>query len=287
MLEHMFDIRFALVSSLGIWGPLFLLALALEYFYFKRKGMHRQVFSFEDGRISIALTLMYQFGEVLFGFLLAPVYLFLFENRLFSIPINWWGLLLLFVAQDFCYYWFHRFSHELKLMWASHNTHHSSTFMNFTVAFRQSLTYNLSGMFVFWLPLPLIGFDPVAVLWMVGLSLSYQFFVHTEAIGKLGPLEFFLNTPSHHRVHHNRDPDRMNSNFGGILILWDRLFGTFVEETAIMVHEYGTPALVKSKHPWEITVLGWREIFQENKTRKGFFKKLSNFISRPEHHYLK
>ena len=137
--------------------------------------------------------------------------------------------MLLFFADDLAYYWFHRVSHESRVFWASHVVHHSSQHYNLSTALRQTwvpMTY-----LPFWLPLPLLGFAPWMILLAQSWSLIYQFGLHTERIGKLPrPLEAILNTPSHHRVHHGANEQYLDRNYGGILVIWDRLFGTFEPE---------------------------------------------------------
>jgi sterol desaturase/sphingolipid hydroxylase (fatty acid hydroxylase superfamily) len=137
---------------------------------------------------------------------------------------------VLFILSDLHYYWFHRLAHGCRFVWASHIIHHSSQKFNLTVAIRLPFTNGIYR-FLFWTPLCLIGFPPVMVMLMDTLVVYYTFFIHTETIGKLGWLEKFLNTPSHHRVHHSNNPEYIDKNFGGVFIFWDKLFGTFAEET--------------------------------------------------------
>lgn len=139
----------------------------------------------------------------------------------------WWVFMVL--AVDFFYYWQHRFVHRARVGWAAHQAHHSSEYMNFATALRQK--WNPWWELVFWLPLPFLGIAPWAIYFAWGINLVYQFFVHTETIQKLPrPIEFVFNTPSHHRVHHGSDPIYLDKNYGGILIIWDRIFGTFQPE---------------------------------------------------------
>jgi sterol desaturase/sphingolipid hydroxylase (fatty acid hydroxylase superfamily) len=140
-----------------------------------------------------------------------------------------WAWVLLFFCDDLAYYWFHRISHEVRVFWASHVVHHSSQYFNLSTALRQTwvpMTY-----FPFWMPLALAGFKPWMILTQQAISLMYQFWIHTERIGRLPrPLELVLNTPSHHRVHHGTNDQYLDRNYGGILIIWDRMFGTFEGE---------------------------------------------------------
>jgi sterol desaturase/sphingolipid hydroxylase (fatty acid hydroxylase superfamily) len=142
---------------------------------------------------------------------------------------TWWSWALAVVAVDFVYYFSHRFVHRVNVGWAAHQAHHSSEYMNFATALRQK--WNPWFEFFFFLPLPFLGIAPWAIYMAFGFNLIYQFFVHTEMVGKLWrPIELVMNTPSHHRVHHGSDPEYLDKNYAGIFIVWDRLFGSFVEE---------------------------------------------------------
>jgi sterol desaturase/sphingolipid hydroxylase (fatty acid hydroxylase superfamily) len=155
-----------------------------------------------------------------------------------------------FFADDLAYYWFHRVHHESRLFWASHVIHHSSQRYNLSTALRQTWTPFTS--WVFWAPLALLGFHPVLIVTAQSVSLLYQFFIHTEAVGKLGPLEWVFNTPSHHRVHHGSNPRYLDKNYAGILIVWDRLFGTFQEELAEDRPVYGLTKNIGTYNPVRI-----------------------------------
>jgi sterol desaturase/sphingolipid hydroxylase (fatty acid hydroxylase superfamily) len=142
---------------------------------------------------------------------------------------TWWSWVLALVAVDFVYYFSHRFVHRVNVGWAAHQAHHSSEYMNFATALRQK--WNPWFEFFFFLPLPFLGIAPWAIYMAFGFNLIYQFYVHTELVGKMWrPIELVMNTPSHHRVHHGSDPEYLDKNYAGIFIVWDRLFGTFVEE---------------------------------------------------------
>ena len=142
---------------------------------------------------------------------------------------TWWYWVALLLGLDLCYYWHHRFSHRVRIGWAGHQAHHSSEYLNFGTALRQK--WNPWFELVFWMPLPLLGFEPWTLYVAWSVNLIYQFLVHTELVHKLWrPIELVFNTPSHHRVHHGSDPEYLDKNYGGILIIWDRLFGTFVDE---------------------------------------------------------
>lgn len=164
---------------------------------------------------------------------------------------TWWYWVVLMLGMDLAYYFQHRFVHRVRIGWAAHQAHHSSEYMNFGTALRQK--WNPWFEFFFWLPLPLLGFAPWTIYVAFSFSLIYQFFVHTELVGKLPrPVELVFNTPSHHRVHHGSDPEYLDRNYAGILIVWDRMFGTFTEEkqrpTYGLTKPVGTYNLIKLQY---------------------------------------
>lgn len=179
----------------------------------------------------------------------------------FHLPTDtWWYWVLVVLGVDLGYYWHHRFSHRVRIAWAGHQAHHSSEFMNFGTALRQK--WNPWFEFFFWLPLPLLGFAPWTLYVAFGLNLVYQFYVHTELIQKLPrPVELVMNTPSHHRVHHGSDPEYLDKNYGGILIVWDRLFGTFAEEHRRP--RYGLTTKVETFNLIELQYGHYREIWAD------------------------
>jgi hypothetical protein len=152
-----------------------------------------------------------------------------------------WAWVVLFFAEDLTYYWFHRIAHERRFWWASHVNHHTSTHYNLSTALRQTWTGGVAGTWLLWLPLSFLGFPPAMVAIQKGISLVYQFWIHTEAIKRMPRwFEAVFNTPSHHRVHHARNARYLDANYAGILIIWDRMFGTFIPETDEEPCRYGT-----------------------------------------------
>jgi sterol desaturase/sphingolipid hydroxylase (fatty acid hydroxylase superfamily) len=142
---------------------------------------------------------------------------------------TWWYWVLLMLTLDVAFYWHHRFMHRVRIGWAAHQAHHSSEYFNFGTALRQK--WNTWTEAIFWVPLPFLGFAPWTLYVAFGFNLIYQFFTHTELIGRMWrPIEFVMNTPSHHRVHHGSDPIYLDKNYAGIFIVWDRMFGTFQPE---------------------------------------------------------
>jgi alkylglycerol monooxygenase len=187
-----------------------------------------------------------------------PISPLLYEHRLFDQEPGVWTWLALLLAHDACYYAFHRASHRVRVLWAAHVPHHSSEHYNLTTALRLSWTTPFTGI-PFWWPLPLLGFDPLWILGAHTFSLGYQFCLHTQLVGRLGPLEWVLNTPSHHRVHHGSDAAYIDKNFGGVLIVWDRLFGTFAAERT--PPSYGLVHPLRSDRVLTIAFAEWRALW--------------------------
>jgi len=233
------DLRGAYASGLGFASvaevlyyaiPFFVLLLAVEWASFVHYRGELVGYELRDTRTSLTMGLGNVTINVVWKLAVVAIYVALYELTPLRLdPHDWWVWLLLFVADDLAYYWFHRVSHESRVFWASHVVHHSSEHYNLSTALRQTwvpMTY-----LPFWLPLPLLGFPPWMVLLAQSWSLIYQFGLHTERIGRLPrPLEAVLNTPSHHRVHHGSNEVYLDRNYGGILIVWDRLFGSFEPE---------------------------------------------------------
>ncbi|MES1187188.1 MAG: sterol desaturase family protein [Myxococcales bacterium] len=179
-----------------------------------------------------------------------------YQHRLLDLgrPALWWSWLVLFFAEDLCYYWFHRTHHGVRLLWAAHVNHHTSQFFNLSTALRQPWFTPVTGP-IFWLPLALLGYAPPMILTAQAISLIYQFWIHTETVKRLPrPLEWLLNTPSHHRVHHGKNVAYLDRNHAGVLILWDRLFGTFAAENEQDPVRYGITHDVTTFNPLRIAV---------------------------------
>ena len=179
-----------------------------------------------------------------------------YQHRVLSLgrPLLWWSWLLLFFAEDFCYYLFHRTHHGVRFLWAAHVNHHSSQYFNLSTALRQPWFTPFTGP-VFWLPLALLGYPPAMILTAEAISLIYQFWIHTETVHKLPrPLEWLFNTPSHHRVHHGKNVAYLDRNHAGVLIIWDRLFGTFAAEDEREPVRYGITRDLTTFNPLRIAV---------------------------------
>lgn len=212
--------------------PIFVFSLIAEIWYFRIQRKHHDHYLAKDTVSSLSMGI----GNVITGFVSKAVVfgaiVLVYQVHVFELDRHvWWYWVLLFFADDFSYYWFHRMSHQIRYFWASHVVHHSSQFYNLGTALRQTWTGNLAGSFLFYLWMPLVGFHPLDVIFMQAVSLLYQFWIHTEAIQKMPHIiEMIFNTPAHHRVHHGSDIKYLDKNHAGILIIWDRLFGTFQAE---------------------------------------------------------
>lgn len=241
--------------------PFFLILLSLEWFAARKlehsesgqppAGAYRTAdawASISMGLVSMATTAVWKFVALL-GY--AAIYTYLAPWHLS--PAHWYTWVIAIVGVDLLYYCYHRVAHRIRLIWATHQAHHSSRYFNFATALRQK--WNNSGEILMWIPMPLLGIPPWMVFASFSVSLVYQFWVHTERIDRLPrPVEFVFNTPSHHRVHHGMDPEYLDKNYGGILIIWDRLFGTFTPE--LFRPHYG---LTKQVDTFNIAALQFHE----------------------------
>ncbi|PWR23779.1 sterol desaturase family protein [Zavarzinia compransoris] len=225
--------------------PVFLAAFAVEWFVMARRGRLRQ-FSPKQIFTNLNLGGAYQVFELIGHALVFMAAMhWVYDHRIADVPLNLWTAPLLFLLVEFCYYWFHRTSHRVRWFWCAHVVHHSGEEMNLTTAMRQSMLYSLTGYWLFFTPLMLIGISPEWTLALYALNLAYQYFVHTEAVDKLPAwVEYVFVTPSHHRAHHGRNPQYIDKNYGGVLILFDRLFGTFEPEVEKV--DYGIVRQVRS-----------------------------------------
>lgn len=259
--------------------PFFVLLLSIEAWFSYKENRH--LYETKDTFTSLGLGI----GNVLTGFitkaLIFWLFTFLYDHRFFTLDITqWWYWVLLFFADDFSYYWFHRSSHFVNYFWASHVVHHSSQRYNLAAALRQTWTGNLTGAFLFWAWMPLAGFHPIWILFMQQLSLIYQFWIHTETIQRLPKaLEFVLNTPSHHRVHHGSDLKYLDKNHGGILIIWDRLFGSFQPEEERPT--YGLTKNIESYNPAKVALITWGQLINKAFSAGSLSNGLKYFLKSP------
>ena len=253
------DLAYPDVVALAV--PLFILALLAEILALRFLGA-RGAYETRDtltsllmgaGNIAIGIAL----GWIAWGF-----FSWLWQFRLWALGSAWWIVALCFVLDDLRYYWYHRIAHTCRWVWAEHVNHHSSQHYNLSTALRQSWTGLLTGMMVLRAPLILLGFHPAMVLFSGGLNLIYQFWIHTEAIGKMPRwFEAVFNTPSHHRVHHGRDAKYLDANYAGTLIVWDRLFGTFVPEQERP--DYGLVRNIGAFNPLRVAFHEWAALLRD------------------------
>lgn len=222
----------------------------------------KKVYQLKDTFTNIAVLAGFQFSKFLFaGYQLALLGLAA-DLAPFRLPANGWVFLLAFVTADFLYYWFHRISHKWQPLWAFHLIHHSSPLMNLTAAYRLNWFSALISP-LFFIPAALMGLPPAFIALSYGLNLAYQFFMHTEAVGKLGPIEGILDTPSAHRVHHGSNEIYIDKNFGGVFMVWDRLFHTYQPETEKV--KYGLTTGFVSHNPFVLVMHGFLELFHQTK----------------------
>ncbi|MBS0393415.1 MAG: sterol desaturase family protein [Proteobacteria bacterium] len=218
---------------------LLLLSIPLEMVLAAR-GWIRAEYDARDTLANVAVSVGSIFFWGTLSWILLGVVAVAYRHRVYDVPFTWWSFLLAFVLEDLRYYWWHRISHRVRWFWASHVVHHSSQHFNLSTNLRQSWTSQFSGLILMNVPLAFLGFHPVLVGLAFSLNLLYQFWIHTEAVGRMPAwFEWLLNTPSHHRVHHASNPRYLDSNYAGVFMIWDRLFGSFVAEQDEEPARYG------------------------------------------------
>ncbi len=256
--------------------PAFLLLLIVEAI--AGAILRRDLYQWKDTAASLTMGI----GNVIVGlFSKAMIFAFftlLHEFAIFHLGFAWWVWVLAFFGDEISYYAFHRTSHECRLWWASHVIHHSSQRYNLGTALRQTWTGSLYS-FVFWMWLPIVGFPPIMILTLQAVSLLYQFWIHTELIKHMGPLEWVLNTPSHHRVHHASNTQYLDKNHGGTLVVWDRLFGTFAAEAEAPV--YGLTKNIETFNPLRIAFHEWAEIVRDLRSASSWQERWKYVFGRP------
>jgi sterol desaturase/sphingolipid hydroxylase (fatty acid hydroxylase superfamily) len=261
--------------------PVFIGVFAWEYLKLRHDP------TLVDGAESVRNFMLgagYQTTELLFAGLIAfPIYALAYHYRLWDIPLTPLTALLLWLLTDFCFYWMHRSSHRVRWLWAAHVTHHSSERMNFSTAMRQNATNIFNGGWLFYVPLALLGFNPVWIGVCYALSLVYQFFIHTTLVGRLHPaIEYLFNTPNHHRVHHGRNPAYIDTNYGGVFIIFDRLFGTFTQERTDQPIEYGITRPVGGDGLLISWLHEYRDLFRDMRRSGPLLQRLQHLWRPPE-----
>ena len=227
-----------LFSPIDYAVPAFIILIVAEMLWARRRAPEK--YEPRDTLTSLALGTGSTVAGALSGALVFSLAMWIYENRVFEIGWVWWAWPLCFVLDDLAYYWAHRSGHRVRWFWASHVNHHSSQHYNLSTALRQTWTGFIALGFIFRIPLALIGFHPAMLLFVGAFNLIYQFWIHTETIGKFPRwFEYVMNTPSHHRVHHATNPRYLDRNYAGVFIIWDRMFGTFTEEVDSEKIRYG------------------------------------------------
>lgn len=259
--DMMSDLTYPDVVQLAV--PFFIAAIAIELTWIVMKGRGGR-YETRDAVTSLIMGAGNVASGILLGFIAWGFFLWLWALTPFDLGTSLWVVVLCFVLDDLRYYWVHRFGHRIRWVWASHVNHHSSQHYNLTTALRQTWTGTFTFMMVVRAPLILLGFHPAMVLFCGGLNLIYQFWIHTEAIGKLPRwVEAIMNTPSHHRVHHGRNPRYLDANYAGVFIIWDRMFGTFVPELEEEKPDYGLVENLGTFNPIRVAFHEWIGIWRD------------------------
>jgi sterol desaturase/sphingolipid hydroxylase (fatty acid hydroxylase superfamily) len=243
--------------------PIYIIIIGLELLLTNYR--HKKTYSWKDTFTNVYLMLMNGLLDLVFRGFYLVILDYAWRHRLIEfdqVPVYWIMLILL---EDFLYYWLHRFDHEIRLFWAVHVTHHSSDHMNFSVGFRSSVFQPLYR-FLYFIPLGLVGFKPVDILFIYSATQIWGIFVHTELIHKMGWLEYFMVTPSHHRVHHASNSKYLDKNMGMFLIIWDKIFGTFqpeLPEDQYQPLKYGLTKPLESETPVKVIFHEWNDIWKD------------------------
>lgn len=272
---------FAEDDLIYIFLPIFLAALLLEILIDRKKNL--QLFEKNDTIASLWMTVFVVFVDLLpkLGALVAFFYLHSISPLADVVQRQWWAWGLLFFLDDLAYYCMHRSNHEVRLLWAGHVSHHSAIRMNFATALRQGVMERLHK-YIFWLPLPLLGFDPLMIFTMMSINLFYQFWLHTELVDRLPTwFEAVFNTPSHHRVHHASNIRYLDCNHAGVLIIWDKLFGTFSPEVEGEPPVYGLTENITSYNPIHVATHEYSAIASDVRRTEKLREKLSYIFKAP------
>jgi sterol desaturase/sphingolipid hydroxylase (fatty acid hydroxylase superfamily) len=265
--------------------PIFILSIVIESWSLRQK----QGYLLKDTAASLSMGVGFLLVSGLCSLFVYPLFLSLNRHAFFQIPETWvglfqgkkvqiWPFVLLLFLEDFCYYWFHRTSHMVRFFWCSHETHHSSEYYNLGTALRQPWVGS-PFTWIFWAPLALLGFHAEDILFQISLNLFYQFWVHTEYTKSFGILDYVMNTPSHHRVHHGTNIPYLDKNYAGIFIIWDRIFGTFISEKEKVA--YGVLHNLNSFQPIFIGFHMVVDLVSELRVTPGFKNKLKTIFYPP------
>ncbi|WP_275465244.1 sterol desaturase family protein [Streptomyces noursei] len=263
-----------------LWSvPAFVLLTVVEMVSYRlHPDDDAEGYTAKDAATSVGMGLGSLVFDALWKIPIVAIYAAVYELTPLRLPVLWWTLLLMLLAQDFFYYWSHRGHHVIRVLWACHVVHHSSEKFNLTTALRQPWT--TWTVWPFYVPLVAFGVHPAVIAFTSGANLVYQFWVHTERIGTLPrPLEFVFNTPSHHRVHHASQGGYLDRNFGGILIVWDRMFGSFVPETERPV--YGLTKNINTFNPLRVATHEYAAIARDIRAAESWSERVGRVFRGP------
>jgi sterol desaturase/sphingolipid hydroxylase (fatty acid hydroxylase superfamily) len=260
--------------------PVFLLLIGIEYLVGRRR--HNNTYRLNDAMNSIGLGIMSQLVGVLTSLLTVGIYTLVYAKvSLAKLPADaLWVWAVGLVYYDFCYYWQHRFGHTVALFWASHVVHHQSEDYNLSTALRQTSS-GWVGNWLFYLPMALCGFPPLVFAVVALIDLLYQYWVHTQQIGKLGWFDRWFCAPSNHRVHHAVNDKYLDRNYGGIFIVWDRLFGSFQEEDGAEPCVYGTRGPLRSWNPVWANLHNYADLARDSWRAQAWGDKLRVWFKHP------
>ena len=259
--------------------PFFFALIGIELLVARRRG--RKVYRFADAIADLGCGVTQRIALLFFEGLLLALYAWIYRHgRVVDVgrwPVASWVVAL--IAVDFIYYWWHRASHRVNVLWAAHIVHHQSEDYNLAVALRQAVLTPVTGL-PFTLPLALIGIPPLVYVGAEAFNTLYQFWIHTETVGRIGALEAVLNSPSHHRVHHGRNPQYLDRNYGGMLIIWDRLFGTYEPERE--PPSYGITKPLRSFNPLWAQLHYFGDLARLSRAARGWRARLAPWLAPPE-----
>lgn len=273
--------EFAKDDLIYLFVPIFLLACIIEFYYAKQNSL--ELHQKEDSKASLWMMFYVVIVDIVPKFLgFVAIYLLAEISPLRDVVgRQWWAWAALFLLDDFIYYWFHRLNHSVRIFWAGHVSHHSAIKMNYVTALRQGVGERIPK-YLFWLPLPLLGFDALMVFSMMSLNLFYQFWTHTELIHRMPKFyEAIFNTASHHRVHHASNIRYLDRNHAGVLILWDRLFGSFAQEQDDEPPVYGLTENLERNNPLYVATHEYAAIWRDVRRATRWSDKLKYIFYAP------
>ena len=268
-------------------APLFFAAVILEVLFLRLHRKHaktetRGKYETKDALASMSMGFGNLLSDILMGFISLAIMMCIWQFRIFDWGVGLGAFLACLIAQDFVYYYKHYAAHRVRWFWSAHVVHHSSEHYNLSTALRQPWNNHFTGFVLLSSPLVFLGFHPLLVAFVGGVNLIYQFWIHTETIDRMPKwFEGVFNTPSHHRVHHSTNPRYLDANFAGILIIWDKIFGTFVEERTDDPCKYGVVTPIKTFNPVKIAFAELLNVFKDAAQKGLTLKQRFGYIFGP------